>query len=64
MTTGAQLVQMKIPPGPVYKEILGKLRAAWLDGKISSADEETGMLKEMLGRLTTAEQPLQGVSDD
>lgn len=64
VTTGAQLVQMKIPPGPVYKEILGKLRAAWLDGQISTPEEEAGLLQEMLDRLTTADQPLKGASND
>ena len=47
-TTGHDLKQYGIPPGPKYAEILHRLRAAWLDGEIRSEEEEKKMLDEML----------------
>src|SRR4030065_743011 len=35
------------PPGPRYRLILTALRAAWLDGKIDSVDQETALLEEI-----------------
>jgi tRNA nucleotidyltransferase (CCA-adding enzyme) len=37
-----------LPPGPVYREILGALRDAWLDGKINSLDQERELLDQLL----------------
>ena len=37
-----------LPPGPVYREILGTLRDAWLDGKINSLDQEQKLLDQLL----------------
>jgi tRNA nucleotidyltransferase (CCA-adding enzyme) len=37
-----------LPPGPVYRQILGALRDAWLDGKISTAEEEAVFVERML----------------
>lgn len=45
---GKRLQQMQIPAGPHYKIILEELRAAWLDGKITSFDEETVLLNKLL----------------
>ncbi|HLF90551.1 MAG TPA: CBS domain-containing protein [Anaerolineales bacterium] len=39
-----------LAPGPVYAEILSKLRAAWLDGEISSVDEEDKLVAEFLNQ--------------
>jgi tRNA nucleotidyltransferase (CCA-adding enzyme) len=47
-TTGHQLRERAIPPGPHYGNILGALRAAWLDGRISTREEEAKLLEELL----------------
>jgi tRNA nucleotidyltransferase (CCA-adding enzyme) len=47
-TTGNDLKKRGIPTGPKYTEILRRLRAAWLDGEVKSADEEKNMLDDML----------------
>ena len=46
--SGADLIQMGIPPGPRYKFILDTLRFAWIDGKVNSRDEEQSFLRELL----------------
>ncbi|MEN8241328.1 MAG: hypothetical protein ABFS17_05365, partial [Chloroflexota bacterium] len=47
-TSGDDLRQRKIPPGPMYGKILDQLRAAWLDGKIRSKKEENKLLEALL----------------
>jgi len=39
--TGHDLRKRGVAPGPIYKDILQRLRAAWLDGHIATAEEET-----------------------
>jgi tRNA nucleotidyltransferase (CCA-adding enzyme) len=51
MTDGDTLKSLGLQPGPVYKQILGALRDAWLDGRISTPEDE----KSMLSRLLSAE---------
>jgi tRNA nucleotidyltransferase (CCA-adding enzyme) len=46
---GDKLRSMGLKPGPLYTEILTTLRDAWLDGRIRSQEEETNLLKSMLG---------------
>jgi tRNA nucleotidyltransferase (CCA-adding enzyme) len=41
---GDRLRELGLEPGPAYKKILGTLRAAWLDGELSSTDDEQRML--------------------
>ncbi len=53
-TNGDTLRQMKLEPGPHYRDILGKLRAAWLDGKISSPEAEQRLLQTLIQRLADA----------
>jgi tRNA nucleotidyltransferase (CCA-adding enzyme) len=48
ITTGHDLRERDIPPGPEYRRILDGLRAAWLDEKISSPEEEAELLNELL----------------
>jgi tRNA nucleotidyltransferase (CCA-adding enzyme) len=48
MITGNDLRERGIPPGPVYKRILGAVRDAWLDGKIQSNDQEQRYLDELI----------------
>jgi tRNA nucleotidyltransferase (CCA-adding enzyme) len=45
---GHDLRARGIPPGPIYREILDSLRAAWLDGKIRSPEEESLLLEKLL----------------
>lgn len=46
--TSARLLKMGLAPGPRFGEILRRLRAAWLDGEISSEAEEIAMLEKLL----------------
>lgn len=48
VTTGHTLRKLGLDPGPHFRLILAALRAAWLDGEISSADEEEHMLQNLL----------------
>lgn len=54
VTTGNHLRQMDIQPGPHYRDILKSLRDAWLDGRISSEDEEKQLLHELVENLPAA----------
>ncbi len=48
--SGNDLRARGIPPGPVYKEILGVLLDARLDGQVHSQAEEEALVKEYLAR--------------
>jgi tRNA nucleotidyltransferase (CCA-adding enzyme) len=43
-TTGHDLKKRGLPPGPEYKSILRKLRAAWLDGEVKTGEQELALL--------------------
>jgi tRNA nucleotidyltransferase (CCA-adding enzyme) len=45
---GAFLKKEGIPPGPVYRQILGKLLYARLDGRVRTAAEEEAMAKRLV----------------
>ncbi len=47
-TTGEDLKARGLPPGPLYRRVLRSLRAAWLDGKISTPEEERALLERLL----------------
>jgi len=47
-TTGDDLKERGLEPGPKYGEILRRLRAAWLDGQITSKEQESKLLNELL----------------
>jgi tRNA nucleotidyltransferase (CCA-adding enzyme) len=47
-TTGENLIKIGIPPGPLYRRILGKLRDALLDGEISTVEEENSLVKTLI----------------
>jgi tRNA nucleotidyltransferase (CCA-adding enzyme) len=49
-TTGYTLLQRGLEPGPKFKEILTRLRAAWLDAEVRSEEEEKRLLEELLGK--------------
>jgi tRNA nucleotidyltransferase (CCA-adding enzyme) len=48
---GETLRKLGVKPGPVYKTLLGQLRAAWLDGKVRTAKQESALLKQLLDEL-------------
>jgi tRNA nucleotidyltransferase (CCA-adding enzyme) len=50
-TDGSVLRRRGLPPGPRYREILHTLRNARLDGRISTAEDETQMLNALLADL-------------
>jgi tRNA nucleotidyltransferase (CCA-adding enzyme) len=45
---GNELKRRGLVPGPFFKEVLSRLRAAWLDGEVSSAAEENALLEKIL----------------
>lgn len=45
---GDDLARLGIPPGPVYRDILIRLRTAWLDGNIHSPQEESEYLNQLI----------------
>jgi tRNA nucleotidyltransferase (CCA-adding enzyme) len=49
--TGNDLRTLGIPPGPVYKEILDKLRNLMLDGIICTEAEEKNHLTQILHQI-------------
>jgi tRNA nucleotidyltransferase (CCA-adding enzyme) len=50
--SGDDLRKRGLPPGPVYKHILGALRDAWLDGKIENNFQEQAFLDELIRNET------------
>jgi tRNA nucleotidyltransferase (CCA-adding enzyme) len=46
--TGEDLRRMGLPPGPIYKRILGAIRDGWLDGKIENNEQEQTYLDELI----------------
>ncbi len=46
--TGHDLRKFGLQPGPKYRKILWRLRAAWLDGDLSSEEQELKFLKTLL----------------
>lgn len=47
-TTGEDLKALGLPPGPRYREILGRLQNAYLDGEIASLEEERALLEKIV----------------
>ena len=45
---GGTLKRLGLPPGPGYKKILRRLRAAWLDGEVASDAQEQDLLERLL----------------
>jgi tRNA nucleotidyltransferase (CCA-adding enzyme) len=46
--SGHDLKNQGIPPGPIYRRILEALREAWLDGDITSVEQETVLLDQLI----------------
>ena len=53
MADGDELRKHGLPPGPAYGHILWMLRAAWLDGVVSSPAAEAAYLKQLINESTT-----------
>lgn len=47
-TTGEDLKLRGLQPGPHFREILIRLRAAWLDGEVKSFDDELRLLETLI----------------
>lgn len=45
---GHDLRALEIPPGPVYRIILGELRDAWIDERITTPVEERALIEDLL----------------
>ncbi len=45
---GNRLHSLGLPPGPSYKIILGRLRAAWLDGEVRTVKQENALLEKLI----------------
>jgi tRNA nucleotidyltransferase (CCA-adding enzyme) len=48
-TTGETLEEMGVPFGPIRGEILWRLRAAWVDGDVTSENDENNLLEKLVG---------------
>jgi tRNA nucleotidyltransferase (CCA-adding enzyme) len=48
VTTGRELKEMGLTPGPIYGKVLDELLNARLDGRISTDDEERAYLQQLL----------------
>jgi tRNA nucleotidyltransferase (CCA-adding enzyme) len=47
-TTGHDLHERGLPPGPQYSEILILLRQAWLDGEVRTSEDEIALLEKLI----------------
>ncbi len=45
---GNDLIRAGLRPGPIYREILDKLRSAWIDGEIESEDQERELFLKLV----------------
>ncbi len=49
--TGDALIEMGVPRGPAVGDILRRLRDSWLDGEVSTADEERALAEKLAREL-------------
>ena len=47
-TSGNDLKAMGIAPGPRYRRTLDRLRCAWIDGEVTTVEEEQALLRQVL----------------
>jgi tRNA nucleotidyltransferase (CCA-adding enzyme) len=47
-TSGDDLKDIGLEPGPKYKEILSRLRAAWLDEEVNTEKEEINLRNRLI----------------
>jgi tRNA nucleotidyltransferase (CCA-adding enzyme) len=48
ISNGDDLRMRGLPPGPRYRDILTRLRIAWLDGEVNTAEDERALLDKLL----------------
>ncbi len=48
---GNALLERGLKPGPLFKQILTKLRTAWLDGAVTTPEEEQNLLNTLIQEL-------------
>jgi tRNA nucleotidyltransferase (CCA-adding enzyme) len=48
---GNDLIKLGITPGPVYKDILGRIKNAWLDGEVQDSQQEHEFLNNLIQTL-------------
>jgi tRNA nucleotidyltransferase (CCA-adding enzyme) len=53
MADGNVLRKRGLVPGPSYHNILMQLRAAWVDGKVNTQEQETALLEKLIQKLET-----------
>jgi tRNA nucleotidyltransferase (CCA-adding enzyme) len=53
LTTGEDLNRLGLVPGPIFKTILEKLRAARLDGQVDDDESEKVLLSSLLENVLT-----------
>ncbi len=53
IVSGAALRERGLRPGPLYRTILTTLRTAWLDGEITSAEQEQALLERLLAAIVS-----------
>jgi hypothetical protein len=51
ITDGNVLRKKGLVPGPSYHRILAQLRAAWVDGKVKSKEQEAALLEKLIREL-------------
>lgn len=51
-TNGHDLEARQLRPGPIYKEILSRLRDAWLDGEVLTEEGESDMLDDLMRKIS------------
>lgn len=54
---GNHLKQIGLPPGPQYKIILEKLRLGWIDGEITTQEEERDLLHQLTQKALHNDNP-------
>ncbi|MDO9545861.1 MAG: CBS domain-containing protein [Pelolinea sp.] len=49
---GDNLKNFGIPPGPIYRSILQKIRIAWINGSVTNKEEENQLLENILSKIS------------
>jgi hypothetical protein len=55
LVDGHALKAIGVAPGPVYRQIIDRLRIAWLDGEIANEKDEGRLLEALLDQINGAE---------
>ena len=55
LVDGHALKAIGVAPGPIYRQIIDRLRTAWLDGEIADEEDEGRLLEELLNKMNGAE---------